>query len=145
MSSKLETLEIYRNAVSKTLEKITQTDNIQEVFHDVLTDVLHYYHAGRVAIMQTMAEHPDLQQCIFEVNALGIDDVMDCLGGTFKKRRGATTGWNSAKASSSTTRKSCLPRPRNKSCCSEDWASSRTLPCPSPTPPHRQDSSASTS
>lgn len=85
MSSKLETLEIYRNAVSKTLEKITQTDNIQEVFHDVLTDVLHYYHAGRVAIMQTMAEHPDLQQCIFEVNALGIDDVMDCLGGTFKK------------------------------------------------------------
>ena len=60
MSSKLETLEIYRNAVSKTLEKITQTDNIQEVFHDVLTDVLHYYHAGRVAIMQTMAEHPDL-------------------------------------------------------------------------------------
>ena len=87
MSARIIPLQIYQRTLSKTLEKLTQSDDIQEVFHDVLSDVREYYNAGRVVIMQTIEGNTDYQECLSEVDAPGVRSVMDSVGGTFAKRR----------------------------------------------------------
>lgn len=70
-----------------TLQKLSQTDDIEEVFSDVLTVVRDYYKAGRIAIMSTLDDNPDYQKCIFEVDDDGVRTMEDCVGGSFRKHR----------------------------------------------------------
>lgn len=87
MAKRIIPLQIYQDAMSKALEKISQTDNIEEVFHDVLSDVKDYYKAGRVAIMATVPGHPDLQLSVFELNAHGVSSTKERTNGYFPKHR----------------------------------------------------------
>lgn len=87
MATRMIPLQIYQSTMSKALEKISQTDDIQEVFRDVLCDVRNYYKAGRVAIMATVPGHPDLQLSVFEMNADGMPSTTDRMTSRFKKHR----------------------------------------------------------
>lgn len=87
MTARIIPLQIYQRTLSKALKKITTTDNIEEVFHDVLSDVREYYNAGRVAIMQTDANEPAYQNCVYEVDALGVCTTIDSVGGKFRKHQ----------------------------------------------------------
>lgn len=78
---------IYQKTMSKALERILHTDDIQEAFSDVLHDVLYYFKAGRVAIMSTDRRNPDLQYCVFEVLAEGVSSSMDGREESFRKHR----------------------------------------------------------
>lgn len=87
MPARIIPLQIYQNTISKALERMSKTDDIREVFCDVMTEVLNYYKASRVVIMSTIPEAPDYQTCLFEVDAPGVQTTMYCMGGTFPKSK----------------------------------------------------------
>lgn len=87
MPARIIPLQIYQNTISKALERMSKTDDISEVFSDVMTEVLNYYKAGRVVIMSTIPETPDYQTCLFEVDAPGVQTTMYCMGGVFPKSK----------------------------------------------------------
>ncbi|MDY3847600.1 MAG: ATP-binding protein [Prevotella sp.] len=76
MTGNTQTQQIYQRTMSKTLEKIIHTDDIQEAFSDVFHDILDYFRAGRVAVMSTDRRDPSLQYCVFEVTAPGVSSSM---------------------------------------------------------------------
>ena len=78
---------IYQKTMSKALERILHTDDIQEAFSDVLHEVLDYFKAGRVSIMSTDRRNPDLQYCVFEVLADGVTSSMVGREERFPKHR----------------------------------------------------------
>ena len=73
--------------MSKALERILHTDDIQEALSDVLQDVLEYFKAGRVAVMSTDRRNPDLQYCVIEVLADGVSSSMSGREDRFPKHR----------------------------------------------------------
>lgn len=78
---------IYQKTMSKALERILHTDDIQEALSDVLQDVLEYFKAGRVAVMSTDRRNPDLQYCVIEVLADGVSSSMSGREDRFPKHR----------------------------------------------------------
>ena len=78
---------IYQKTMSKALERILHTDDIQEALSDVLQDVLEYFKAGRVAVMSTDRRNPDLQYCVIEVLADGVSSSMSGREECFPKHR----------------------------------------------------------
>lgn len=83
MPKRIRPLQIYQSTMSKALERMIQTDDIQEVFKDVLNDVLQCYNAGRVVIMEPITEKPGFQTCIFEIDAPGVRTTMECMNYSF--------------------------------------------------------------
>ena len=73
--------------MSKALERILHTDDIQEALSDVLQDVLEYFKAGRVSVMSTDRRNPDLQYCVIEVLADGVSSSMSGREDRFPKHR----------------------------------------------------------
>ena len=78
---------IYQDTISKALERILHTDDIQEALSDVLRDVLNYFKAGRVAVMSSDRCNPELQYCVIEVLADGVSSSMSGREESFPKHR----------------------------------------------------------
>ena len=78
---------IYQDTISKALERILHTDDIQEALSDVLRDVLNYFKAGRVAVMSSDRRNPELQYCVIEVLADGVSSSMSGREESFPKHR----------------------------------------------------------
>ena len=76
MTKNSDSRDIYQKTISKALERILHTDDIQEALTDVLQDVLKYFKAGRVAVMSTVKRNPGFQYCVMEVLAEGISSSM---------------------------------------------------------------------
>lgn len=87
MAERIIPLQIYQKTMSMALQKLSQTDDIEEVFSDVLTVVRDYYKAGRVAIMSSLSPNSDYQSCVFEVDDEGVRTTMEAIGGPFRKHR----------------------------------------------------------
>lgn len=87
MPARIIPLQIYQNTMSKALERMTKSNDIREVFNDVLKEILDYYNAGRVVVMTTIPDMPDFQTSLFEVDAPGVKTVMECMGGVFPKSK----------------------------------------------------------
>ena len=87
MADDTHSRSIYQKTMSKALERILHTDDIQEALSDVLQDVLEYFKAGRVAVMSTDRRNPDLQYCVIEVLADGVSSSMSGREDRFPKHR----------------------------------------------------------
>ena len=87
MADDTHSRSIYQKTISKALERILHTDDIQEALSDVLQDVLEYFKAGRVAVMSTDRRNPDLQYCVIEVLADGVSSSMSGREECFPKHR----------------------------------------------------------
>ena len=87
MADDTHSRSIYQKTMSKALERILHTDDIQEELSDVLQDVLEYFKAGRVAVMSTDRRNPDLQYCVIEVLADGVSSSMSGREDRFPKHR----------------------------------------------------------
>ena len=87
MADDTHSRSIYQKTISKALERILHTDDIQEALSDVLQDVLEYFKAGRVAVMSTDRRNPDLQYCVIEVLADGVSSSMSGREDRFPKHR----------------------------------------------------------
>lgn len=87
MADDTHSRSIYQKTMSKALERILHTDDIQEALSDVLQDVLEYFKAGRVAVMSTDRRNPDLQYCVIEVLADGVSSSMSGREECFPKHR----------------------------------------------------------
>ena len=87
MADDTHSRSIYQKTISKALERILHTDDIQEALSDVLQDVLEYFKAGRVSVMSTDRRNPDLQYCVIEVLADGVSSSMSGREDRFPKHR----------------------------------------------------------
>ena len=87
MADDTHSRSIYQKTMSKALERILHTDDIQEALSDVLQDVLEYFKAGRVSVMSTDRRNPDLQYCVIEVLADGVSSSMSGREDRFPKHR----------------------------------------------------------
>ena len=87
MADNTNSRSIYKDTISKALERILHTDDIQEALSDVLRDVLNYFKAGRVAVMSSDRRNPELQYCVIEVLADGVSSSMSGREGSFPKHR----------------------------------------------------------
>ena len=87
MADDTHSRSIYQKTMSKALERILHTDDIQEALSDVLQDVLEYFKAGRVSVMSTDRRNPDLQYCVIEVLADGVSSSMSGREECFPKHR----------------------------------------------------------
>lgn len=87
MTDQTEPQVTYHWTMSKALDRILSTDDIQEAFSETFHDILDYFKAGRVAVMSTVRNNPDMQYCVFEVLADGVPSIADCVGECFPKHR----------------------------------------------------------
>lgn len=87
MTDQTESQRAYHWTMSKALDRISRTDDIQEAFSETFHDVLDYFKAGRVAVMSTVRNNPDMQYCVFEVLADGVSSIADSVGECFPKIR----------------------------------------------------------
>lgn len=85
MTKNSDSRDIYQKTISKALERILHTDDIQEALTDVLQDVLKYFKAGRVAVMSTVKRNPGFQYCVMEVLAKGVSSSMSGREDSFPK------------------------------------------------------------
>lgn len=84
MPAKITSLSIYRETLSKALERMANSDDIQEVFREVLSDIREYYQAGRVSIITARADEPNFHTCLFEIDDEGVGTCMECIDGFLK-------------------------------------------------------------
>lgn len=87
MTDQTEPQRAYHWTMSKALDRISRTDDIQEAFSETFHDVLDYFKAGRVAAMSTVRSNPDMHYCVFEVLADGVPSIADRVGECFPKPR----------------------------------------------------------
>ena len=85
MTKNSDSRDIYQKTMSKALERILHTDDIQEALTDVLQDVLKHFKAGRVAVMSTDRRNPRFQYCVMEVLAEGVSSSMSGREDSFPK------------------------------------------------------------
>lgn len=77
MTDQTEPQRAYHWTMSKALDRISRTDDIQEAFSETFHDVLDYFKAGRVAVMSTDRHNSDMQYCVFEVRAESVASIVE--------------------------------------------------------------------